>query len=65
MHAERINNTIDQFKNEGIIQEKVAKGLKVDNPKTPKFSTFPKLHKEGIPRTTSDRFHELSFYANL
>ena len=49
MHAERINNTIDQFKNEGIIQEKVAKGLKVDNPKTPKLSTFPKLHKEGIP----------------
>ena len=49
MHAKCINNTIDQFKNEGIIQEKVAKGLKVDYPKTPKFSTFPKLHKEGIP----------------
>ena len=25
-----------------------TKGLKVDNPKTPKFSTLPKLHKEGI-----------------
>ena len=48
LHAERIN-IIDQFKNEGIIAEKVAKGLKVDNPKTPKMSTLPKLHNEGIP----------------
>ena len=39
LHAERINITIDQFKNEGIITEKVAKGLKVDNPKTSTFST--------------------------
>ena len=44
LHAERINISIDQFKNEGIITEKVAKVLKGDNPKTPKFSTLSKLH---------------------
>ena len=49
LHAERTNICSDQFKDEGIITEKVAKGLKVFNPKIPKFSTLPKLHKEGIP----------------
>ena len=49
LHAERINNTIDQLKGEGLISEKVAKGLKVDNPKTAKFSLLPKVHKTGNP----------------
>ena len=56
LHAERINISIDQFNNKGIIAEKVAKGLKVDNPKTPKFSTFRSCR--GYSRTTSNRFHE-------
>ena len=57
LHAERINISIDQFKNEGIIAEKVAKGLKVDNPN--------EVAQRGYSWMTSNRFHELSFYANL
>ena len=49
LHAERINKTIDLFKNEGIITEKVANGLKANEPKTPKLSFLPKIHKENIP----------------
>ena len=49
VHAERINKTIERFKNEGLITEKVANGLTSHEPKTPKFSLLPKIHKEGIP----------------
>ena len=49
LHAERINTAINGFKLDGIITEKVATGLKTSNPKTPKFSLLPKLHKENNP----------------
>lgn len=49
VHAEQINKTIERFKNEGLITEKVAKGLHCHEPKTPKFSLLPKIHKESIP----------------
>ena len=49
IHEERINNTISKFKDEGLITEKVAEGLKTNNPKTSKFSLNPKIHKEGNP----------------
>ena len=49
LHVERINNTIDQLKGEELISEEVAKGLKVHNPKTAKFSLLPKVHKAGNP----------------
>ena len=49
IYAERINNTIEQFKDEGLISETVAKGLKVHNPKTSNFYLNPKIHKEGNP----------------
>ena len=49
VHAERINKTVERFKNEGLITEKVSNGLTSHEPKTPKFSLLPKIHKEGIP----------------
>ena len=49
VHADRINKTRERFKNEGLITGKVANGLKSHEPKTPKFSLLPKIHKEGIP----------------
>ena len=32
-----------------MLTDKVASGLKTTNPKTPKFSFLPKIHKEGNP----------------
>ena len=49
VHADRVNKTIERFKNEGLIKGKVANGLKSHEPKTLKFSLLPKIHKEGIP----------------
>lgn len=49
MYAERINKTIDRFKEEGVISEKVADGLKTVDPKTAKLNLCPKIHKEGNP----------------
>ena len=40
-----INQTIERFKNEKLVPKKTAGGLKVSNPKTPKFYISPKLHK--------------------
>ena len=47
MYADRVNKAIDKFKEEGIISEKVAEGLKTTNPKTDKLNLCPKIHKEG------------------
>ena len=44
-----VNDTIETFKKEKFIQESIAEGLKISNPKTPKFYTLPKIHKEGNP----------------
>ena len=49
LHSERVNNAINDMKNEGLITEKVAKGLTIIDPKTPKLSFLPKIHKEGNP----------------
>ena len=49
MYAERINKAVDKFKDEGLLTEKIANGLKVDNPKTSKFNMMPKIHKKGNP----------------
>ena len=42
VHAEFINKTIERFKHEGLITEKVANGLTSHEPKTPKFSLLTK-----------------------
>ena len=49
MHAELINNAIEQLKNRNLIPEKVAQGLKVSNPRTPLFYLLPKIHKTNNP----------------
>ena len=48
-HASTVNSTIDVFKAQHKITEKIAEGLKVRNPKTPSLKLPPKVHKEGNP----------------
>ena len=45
-----MNDALDQFKNENLLSKRTAEGLKVINPKTPKFYITPKIHKENNPR---------------
>ena len=44
-----VNDAIERFKKQKLINEKVAEGLKRNYPKTPKFYLGPKIHKEGNP----------------
>ena len=44
-----VNDTIQRFKKENLLKEKLADGLKVSNPKTLKFCMKPKLHKKDNP----------------
>ena len=44
-----INDTIERFKNQKLVNQKVAEGLKKNDPKTLKFYLRPKTHKEGNP----------------
>ena len=44
-----VNDTIERFKKQKLINEKVAEGLKRNEPKTPKFYLRPKIHKESNP----------------
>ena len=41
--------TIERFKNEKLLSQKTADGLKVSNPKTPKFYISPKIHQPNNP----------------
>ena len=44
-----VNGKITRFKNDKLIAEKIAKGLEVQQPETPKSYTRPKIHKTGNP----------------
>ena len=44
-----VKNTIERFKKQKLINEKVADDLKRNDPKTPKLYLRPKIHKEGNP----------------
>ena len=44
-----VNDTIERFKKQKLINEKVAEGLKRNDSKTAKFYLRPKIHKEGNP----------------
>ena len=44
-----VNYTIERFKKQKLMNEKVAEGLKRNDPKTPKFYLRPKIHKEVNP----------------
>ena len=48
-NAKLVNNTIQKLKKEKLLKEKTADGLKVSNPKTPKFYMQPKIHKKDNP----------------
>ena len=49
LHAELVNNAIEQLRNRNLINEKVAQGLKVSNPRTPLSYLLPKIHKINYP----------------
>ena len=42
-NAKSVNDTIQRFKREKLLKQKIADGLKVSNPKTPKFYMEPKI----------------------
>ena len=44
-----VNQTIQRFKNAKLLPQKIADGLKITNPKTPKFYISPKIHKPNNP----------------
>ena len=44
-----VNQAIEKIKNEKLLPQKVADGVKVTNPKTPKFYISPKSHKPSNP----------------
>ena len=48
-NMELVNDAIERFKKQKLINEKVAEGLKRNDPKTSKFYLRPKIHKEGNP----------------
>ena len=44
-----VYKTNDQFKRDKTLNEKIAEGHKIANPRTPKFYTTTKIHKAGNP----------------
>ena len=42
-----VNDTIERFKKQKLINEKVSEGLKKNYPKTTKFYLRSNIHKEG------------------
>ena len=64
-HAKTINDTIDIFKANHNLPEKIAEGLNSHNPKTPTLTLPPKVHKEnypGRPIVTSINRHSPKIY---
>ena len=48
-HNRQVNETINSLRKSNLLTEKTANMLITDNPKTPKFYTLPKIHKEKNP----------------
>ena len=46
-HNKMVNDRLDRFENENLLPKKTGEGLKVINPKTPKFYITPKIHNEN------------------
>ena len=44
-----INQTIDRFTKEQLINDNIVNGLKNPSPRTPQFYISPKIHKEENP----------------
>ena len=49
LHTELVNHAIEKLKREGKLNEKLADGLKVEDPRTPLFYLLPKVHKPNNP----------------
>ena len=45
----KINKVIYEFEEQNLITEKTINSLKLGNPKTRKFYTSSKIHKQGNP----------------
>ena len=50
-----VNQIIERFKNEKLFPQKTAYGLKVSNPKTPKFYIPPKIRQPNNPGRPGDK----------
>ena len=62
-NAKLVNDTIQRFKQEKLLKETIADGLKVSNRETPKFYIQPKIHKKdnpGLPVVSSINCHTSS-----
>ena len=44
-----VNQTIDRFTKEELVNESIVNWLKNPSPRTPQFYISPKIHKEGNP----------------
>ena len=51
-HNRIVNQTIERFENEKLLPQKFVDGLKITNPKTPKFYILPRIHEPNNPRGT-------------
>ena len=49
INNDTVNKTIKEFQKERLIKDRVAEALITQNPRTPRFCTKPKIHKEEIP----------------
>ena len=64
-NAKLVNDTIQRFKKEKLLGEKIADDLKVSNPKTPKFYMEQKNHKKdnpGRPGASSVNCHTVGYH---
>ena len=67
-HAKTINDTIDMFKANQKLSEKIADALQSLNPKTPTLKLPPKVHKEnhpGRPIVSSINSHSTTLFTTL
>ena len=57
-----VNNTIERFQKENLLSKKTAEGLKIFNPKKPKFFYLTKDAQRKQSRKTCYKFHQLSHF---
>ena len=51
-HNTKISIVIGNFKKQNLMTEKTVTSLKIENQETPKFYTYPKIHKTRKPWST-------------
>ena len=55
-HNRLLNDTIQRFKKQKMMKEKVAEGWKTEDPRTPKFYLRAKINKTKKPWSPSCQF---------